>query len=143
MIEIQVNRGANGGFAMLPYDTTPIPAWPHAGRESRETHPPESDFYIGVPNCSRLQWLQWLLPEVPQIVQALEPGNRLFETSKARMAQRSAIGTTFLPTGAPLYSLSGRKRRLSASCSRTWAVQPLMREMAKIGVKRSVGMPSE
>jgi hypothetical protein len=56
---------------------------------------------------------------------------------------RSSIGTNFFPTGSPVYWLSGLYNLLSASCSSTCAVQPAVREMAKIGVKRSVGMPSE
>lgn len=58
-----------------------------------------------------------------------------------RLAYRSSTGTTFWPYALPTYSESGRKRRLSLHCSSTWAVQPLMREMAKMGVKRSVGIP--
>src|SRR5215468_1146304 len=56
---------------------------------------------------------------------------------------RSSIGTNFLPTGSPVYWLNGRYNLLSASCSRTCAVQPAVREMAKTVVKRSVGMSSE
>src|SRR5205814_7830965 len=56
--------------------------------------------------------------------------------------QRCLIGITFNPTG-PTYSLCGRIKRLSASCSSTWAVQPAVRAMANKGVKRSVGIPSE
>ena len=59
-----------------------------------------------------------------------------------RLTYRCSIGTTFNPTG-PTYWLWGRISRLSASCSRTWAVQPAARAMAKIGVNKSVGMPRE
>lgn len=62
---------------------------------------------------------------------------------KSPFIQRSLIGVNTRPGSGPLYSLNGRKRRLSASCSSTWAVQPLMRAIAKIGVNKSVGMPSE
>jgi len=39
--------------------------------------------WLRVPNCSNRELLRWLLPELPQIVRALEAGNKLFEISKA------------------------------------------------------------
>ena len=54
---------------------------------------------------------------------------------------RSSIGTQRWSRG-PMYSESGRITRLSAYCSRTCAVHPAIRAIAKIGVMRSVGMPS-
>jgi hypothetical protein len=41
-----------------------------------------------------------------------------------------------------MYTEAGRITLLSAYCSRTCAVQPAMRAAAKIGVIRSVGIPS-
>src|SRR6266508_3380998 len=43
--------------------------------------------------------------------------------------------------GGPTYSESGRISRLSAYCSRMWAVQPAIREVANRGVYRSGGRP--
>src|SRR5262249_24552608 len=54
---------------------------------------------------------------------------------------RSDIGTHLRPRG-PTYSARGLIRRLLANCSRTCAVQPEIRLQAKIGVNKSVGMPS-
>ena len=48
---------------------------------------------------------------------------------------------TFRSTG-PTYFASGRISRLFAYCSRMCAVQPTVRDAAKTGVKRSVGIPS-
>src|SRR5438270_522874 len=45
---------------------------------------------------------------------------------------------TFLRSRGPMYSDSGRFRRLSAYCSRTCAVQPAIRASPKSGVIRSV-----
>ncbi len=56
---------------------------------------------------------------------------------------RSEIGTQGWPTGLPVYSARGRIRRLLRNCSSTCAVHPDMRLTAKIGVNRSIGMPSE
>ena len=39
--------------------------------------------WLRVPNCSRSQLLRWMLPELPQIVRALEQGNNLFEIKMA------------------------------------------------------------
>lgn len=41
----------------------------------------------------------------------------------------------------PVYSARGRIIRLCSNCSRIWAVQPEIRETAKIGVNRSMGIP--
>ena len=38
--------------------------------------------WLRVPNCSKRELLRWLLPELPQIVRALEAGNALFEISR-------------------------------------------------------------
>ena len=53
---------------------------------------------------------------------------------------RSASGTGLWGSG-PMYSDWGRMRRLLATCSRTWAVQPAAREEANVGVKYSLGSP--
>ena len=53
---------------------------------------------------------------------------------------RLSMGAYFNPRG-PTYSARGRMSRLCAYCSRTCAVQPDIRLQAKIGVKRSVGIP--
>src|SRR5581483_877032 len=55
---------------------------------------------------------------------------------------RWSMGTYRPGYSGPMYSARGRMRRLSSSCSITWAVQPLMRETANTGVKRSTSMPS-
>jgi len=39
--------------------------------------------WLRVPNCSKRELLRWLLPEIPQIVRALEAGNNLFEICRA------------------------------------------------------------
>ena len=57
-----------------------------------------------------------------------------------RFTHRASIGVHFW-SRSPMYSLSGRISRLSRCCSITWAVQPDMRDIAKTGVKRSVGIP--
>jgi hypothetical protein len=54
---------------------------------------------------------------------------------------RSSIGT-YVRSRGPTYSDPGRMIRLFAYCSRTCAVHPVMRASAKIGVIRSVGIPS-
>lgn len=46
------------------------------------TTPSPQIVWLRVPNCSKRQLLHWLLPELPQIVRALEAGNALFEISK-------------------------------------------------------------
>ena len=51
-------------------------------------------------------------------------------------------GTNVLRIRGPVYSARGRISRLFAYCSSTCAVQPEMRLTAKIGVNRSIGMPS-
>ena len=48
---------------------------------------------------------------------------------------------TYLRLGGPVYSDSGRMRRLLAYCSRSWAVQPAIRLIAKSGVNWSIGIP--
>src|SRR5690625_2943766 len=55
---------------------------------------------------------------------------------------RCSTGTKVRSFG-PTYSARGRMSRLSANCSNTWAVQPDTRLNAKIGVNKSVGMPSK
>ncbi len=55
---------------------------------------------------------------------------------------RFSMGTYFTGYSGPVYSARGRMRRLSSSCSMTCAAHPAMRLMAKIGVKRSMSMPS-
>lgn len=57
-----------------------------------------------------------------------------------RFTHRASIGVHFW-SRSPMYSLSGLISRLSRCCSITWAVQPDMRDIAKTGVKRSVGIP--
>ena len=42
----------------------------------------------------------------------------------------------------PTYFCVGRKMRFPIRCSSQWASQPATREMAKMGVKHSAGMPS-
>lgn len=73
------------------------PIWEYALAESRVIVTKDEDFpnrllvaarspqivWLRVPNCSKRQLLRWLLPEVPQIVRALEAGNKLFEITKA------------------------------------------------------------
>ena len=70
--------------------------WAHALAESRVIVTKDEDFpnrllvatpapqivWLRVPNCSKRQLLRWLLPELPQIVRALEAGNALFEISR-------------------------------------------------------------
>jgi hypothetical protein len=58
-----------------------------------------------------------------------------------RPAYRLSIGSTLSPRG-PTYSALGRISRLLAYCSKRCAVQPVTREIAKIGVKRSISIPS-
>ena len=64
---------------------------------------------------------------------------------KRNVSSRSMVGmaqrSTRLSRG-PLYAARGRIRRLSAHCSSKCALHPVTRAMAKIGVKRSIGMPS-
>ena len=45
--------------------------------------------------------------------------------------------------GGPIYSALGRISRLFAACSAMAAVQPTVREQAKVGVNMSRGMPAE
>ena len=55
---------------------------------------------------------------------------------------RSFNGTNCCSVG-PVYSASGRIRRLFATCSRIWAVQPATRLAAKVGVNISPGSPTD
>jgi hypothetical protein len=55
--------------------------------------------------------------------------------------QRRSSGTNGRLVG-PTYSAAGRIRRLSFNCSITWAVQPTVRLMLNVGVKRSSGRPT-
>src|SRR5215470_1510675 len=59
-----------------------------------------------------------------------------------RQTYRASTGTYLWGYSGPMYSARGRMRRLLLYCSRTWAVQPEMRLTAKMGVNRSVSMPS-
>src|SRR5262249_7234681 len=56
--------------------------------------------------------------------------------------QRASSATYRCGYSGPMYSARGRIRRLLAYCSSTCAVQPEMRLTAKIGVKRSMAIPS-
>ena len=55
---------------------------------------------------------------------------------------RSSMGAQGCPSGGPTYSARGRIRRLLRYCSRMCAVHPEMRLTAKIGVNKSIGIPS-
>src|SRR5437016_2638972 len=55
---------------------------------------------------------------------------------------RASSGTYRCGYFGPMYSARGRMSRLFAYCSSTCAVHPDMRLTAKIGVKRSMAMPS-
>src|SRR5437667_11259663 len=58
------------------------------------------------------------------------------------VAYRASRGTYRCGYSGPTYSARGRMRRLFAYCSSTCAVHPEIRLTAKIGVKRSIGIPS-
>src|SRR5579875_3374738 len=68
---------------------------------------------------------------------------RYRHAQKTSAQVRASIGTHSRPLGTPSYSARGRIKRLLLYCSRMWAVQPDMRLTAKIGVKRSTGIPNE
>jgi len=56
------------------------------------------------------------------------------KTCRFRAYPRSSIGIQWAGYTGPMYSARGRMRRLSSNCSMTWAAQPAMRLMAKMGV---------
>jgi hypothetical protein len=83
----------------------------------------------------RLRWQRGRFNDPPE-------GSGLVPTGTGDVRyERSSNGTQCWSRG-PTYSEPGRITRLSAYCSRTCAVHPAMRARAKIGVIRSVGMPS-
>ena len=66
----------------------------------------------------------------------------LVHQSELNCYYRSFNGTNCCSVG-PVYSASGRIRRLFATCSRIWAVQPATRLAAKVGVNISPGSPTD
>ncbi len=82
----------------------------------------------------------WRSPRRPFEFWVRQPSGALAFGAPDGVDQRCSSGTN-ARCSTPVYSALGRMMRLLARCSKTWAVQPLVREQTKIGVNSLVGMP--